>query len=262
MKRNTTFIAILLLSMPTVTKAMLKKPIGQLSIIKSFLSNPRSLATLKKVMDEIEDEKLGYDDYSKRTGLIWSDVSVETAPPAKMVAEYETEKVTQVLGALKAHKPQSIFKHPTAASIVFHEILPKMFETMRSWTDLPATVFAQIFFQRCSTSEPMNWHQDPGEDFEPQADYTMVLYLSDQNDPEHGWNGGKFKIRSGLPEDTYDETDVQTIIPCYNQAIIFNNQLNSHAVTEVTSTMSDKTKRDIIVVPINLTKLPIKKMVN
>ena len=37
--------------------------------------------------------------------------------------------------------------------------------------------------------------------------------LSEQDDPEHGWHGGKFKIRSGLPEDKYDDADVQEIIP-------------------------------------------------
>ena len=29
-------------------------------------------------MDEIENKRLGYEDYSKRTGLVWSDVLVKT----------------------------------------------------------------------------------------------------------------------------------------------------------------------------------------
>ena len=252
------FIVMLLIAMPSLNYPMLKRPVRQLSVIKPFLSNVSTIATIKKIMDEIEVKKLGYEDYSKRTGLIWSDVLVKTAKEAKIVKEFDTEKVTQVLGALKTHKPQSILNYPTLESIVSKEILPKMFDTISAWIKLPETVFAQIFFQRCSASEAMDWHQDPGEDFEPQADYSVVLMLSEQGDSTHGWAGGEFKIRPGLPEDKYNEKDVETIIPCYNQAIIFNNQINNHAATAVSPLMQES-KRDIIVIPINLTKLPIKK---
>ena len=237
---------------------MLKSTVAQMSVVNPFFSDVRKIAVIKKAMDEIENRKLGYDDYSKRTGLIWSDVLVKTVHPAEIVEEYATKKVTLVSGQLQGHQPQSISQYPELKTIVSHDILPKMFETVRIWTSLPEAVYAQLFFQRCSTSEPMAWHQDPGEDFDPQANYSLVLMLSEQNDSQHGWAGGEFKIRSGLPESRYDETDVMTIIPRYNQAIIFNNQINTHATTEVINAMKNS-KRDIIVIPIHLTKMSVAK---
>lgn len=258
MKYTTIFIAIVAISMPSTHNAMLTRYVKQLKIINPFFSNVTTIATIRKVMDQIENEKLGYDDYSKRTGLIWSDISVKTSKPAEIIQEYNTTKVTQVAGALKQQAPQSILNYPAIKSIVCSEILPKTFEVISAWTKIPETVFAQIFLQRCDMSEAMDWHQDPGEDYNPQADYSLVLMLSEQNDPEYGWIGGEFKIRSGLPKDTFDTAHIETIIPRYNQGIIFNNQINSHYTTEVITAMK-RAKRDIIVIPINLTQLPIKK---
>ena len=102
----------------------------------------------------------------------------------------------------------------------------------------------------------MDWHQDPGEDFDTMADFSLVLMLSKQDDPEHGWDGGEFKIRAGLPTDAYEETDVTHITPRFNQAILFNNRLNTHSVTEVLSRVA-KTKRDLIVVPLYFGKPPM-----
>ncbi len=251
-------LAILLLSVASTNNAMQKADIKELAIVRSFFSDTKTIATIKAIMDEIENKRLGYEDYSKRTGLVWSDVLVKTGRKANIVKEFKTTKVTQVRETLMAQSPQSILHYPVLQSIVSDEILPKMFETVKTWTKLPEEIYAQVFFQRCSSSEAMNWHQDPGEDYDPQAHYSLVLMLSEQDDPEHGWHGGKFKIRSGLPEDKYDDADVQEIIPRYNQGIIFNNQLNSHAATQVIPKL-EKAKRDIIVIPINLTKLPVKK---
>ena len=50
---------------------------NSLRLLIHFLHNPKSIVAIKKVMDHIEDSRLGYPDYSKRTGLIWSDFWVK-----------------------------------------------------------------------------------------------------------------------------------------------------------------------------------------
>jgi len=258
MKSYKVIIALLLVCISIMNNAMHKTLVEQCEIIRPFFSDVSEIETIKVVMDKIETEKLGYDDYSKRTGLIWSDVLVKTSGQPEIVQEFKTTKVTQVGQSLVAHEPQSILNYPAAKAIVCNTIFPRMFKVIAAWTQLPENIYVQIFFQRCSTSEPMDWHQDPGEDYNPQANYSLVLMLSEQDDPKYGWSGGEFKIRPGLPEDKYNEADVETIMPHFNQGIIFNNQLNSHAATEVTTKL-EKAKRDIIVIPINLTKLSVKK---
>lgn len=252
-------IAISLLATGSIHGAQkAPKPVQQLSLVKPFCSDPETIAVIRAAMDRIENRKLGYEDYSQRTGLLWSDVLVKTGEIADIVEEFPTKKATQVRGSLVAQSPQSIMDYPVLKSILSKEILPKMFQTVRTWTKLPEEVYAQIFFQRCSTSEPMDWHQDLGEDYDPQSDFSLVLMLSEQDDPEHGWHGGTFKIKPGLPESKCDDADVQEITPRYNQGIIFNNLLNSHSVTAV-SPKRAQAQRDLIVIPINLTKLPLKK---
>ncbi len=251
------FIVTMLISILVTSKAVTRE-ISELSIIKSFFADTQIIETIKTILDKIENNKLGYDDYAKRTGLIWSDVLVTTSNPAEILKEYKTEKVTLVGDALTEINPQSLLNYDKLAAIVSEEILPTMFKTIGEWVELPEHVYAQVFFQRCSNSDAMEWHQDPGEDYDPQAHYSLVLMLSEQDDPQNGWSGGVFSVRPGLPEDTYDEHDVMTIIPKYNQGILFNNQRNSHCVTEVLSA-TDTTQRDIIVITINLTTLPTKK---
>lgn len=262
MRLSISFLTALFIGLPSMNMAMVRALQASLSqqraIVNPFFSNTRSIDALRQVMDGIEQKNLGYDDYSSRTGLIWSDVEVNTLRHAHIVRECQSTKVTEVRGKLATRDPESILSYPAAQSIVSTEILPTMFERIRAWTQLPETVFIQIFFQRCSTSEAMAWHQDPGEDYDPQANYSLVLMLSDQADAKHGWTGGEFKIRSGLPEDNYDEACVDTITPRYNQGIIFNNQQNSHSTTEVVPN-GEKAKRDIIVILLTLNKLPLKK---
>ena len=104
--------------------------------------------------------------------------------------------------------------------------------------------------------EVFKWHQDPGEYYDTMTDYSLVLMLSRQDDPEHGWLGGEFSIKPGLPEDKTNDAFAQTIIHEQNQAVLFNNKLNSHAVAAVLSHVL-KSKRDIIVVPIYFEKQPM-----
>jgi hypothetical protein len=125
------------------------------------------------------------------------------------------------------------------------------------WAHVPDRAWAQFFLQRCEKSEAMEFHQDPGEDYEGDkaAGFTLILMLSKKNDPEHGWKGGKLKIKAGLPADECDDADVTVLELKHNQALIFNNKLNSHAVTKV-SGIAGKTKRDLMVVTLYLTGLP------
>lgn len=246
------------------TYSMYKPAVKELAIIKKFIPYINDINLITRDLDTIENNKLGYPDYSSRTGLIWSDVEVGTGNPSNIIKEYVTEKVTLVNGELQLQTAQSLLAYPETKKIVCTVLLPRIFEQIEYWKKshdttftMPKTMYAQIFFQRCSTSEPMDWHQDPGEDYDPQANYSCVLLLTDQHDLKYGWNGGEFKIRSGLPEDLYEEKDVQTIIPQYNQAIIFNNQKNSHAATAVIPRYK-KAQRDLMVITLS-DVLPVKK---
>jgi hypothetical protein len=231
-----------------------RKNIKECALVYPFFTDTHIIDSIRNVMDEIENKNLSYEDYSARKGLIWSDVAAKTSDPVYITQEYDTQKVTEVHGVLTQQYPQSICTYPVLKKIMAKKILPTMFAAVRTWTSLPDEVFAQIFFQRCGMSQEMDWHQDPGEDFDRQADYSLVLMLSDQQSAD-GWQGGEFKIRSGLPTDIYDEKDVETIIPRYNQAIIFNNQINCHAAMEVIAKTA-QSKRDIIVVMFNMLALP------
>jgi hypothetical protein len=261
MKKNSSLLTLLFLNVFAISRAMHKeeKEIEQLAIMKQFLPDTTSIETIKKTIDDIEHKRLGYQDYAQRTGIIWSDVWVNTKQPIQLEECNETIKVTQVMGELANNNPQSIFTYPAIASIFSNEILPKTFEAIKTWTPLREKVFAQIFLQRCSTSDPMDWHQDPGEEgyeIDSMADYSLVYMLSNQDDPEHGWIGGKFKVKPGLPSGDHDKKDVRKLIHCYNQAILFNNKLNSHAVTKITADSSNA-QRDLIVIAIYLTKPPV-----
>ena len=170
----------------------------------------------------------------------------------------DTIKLTKVDGILTHHNPESMFSYPSVQAIVGWEILPKIFSHIEGngWAKLPAEVFAQLFIQRCRTSEAMNWHQDPGEDFSVMADYTFLLMLSHQNDSLHGWDGGELKLKQGTPIQLCPTDKIQTIIPEYNKAVLFNNKCNSHMVTEVT-TQYLKAKRDLLVITLYFDKLPM-----
>lgn len=229
----------------------------QLMIINPFFAKPQHIYTIKKTIDEIEQKKLSYPDYAQRKGIIWSDFWINTQKPNIIEECKETTKLTLVGEKLQKHNPESVFNYPAVKDILCQNILPKMFALIKTndWTVLPEKIFAQFFLQRCHSSEPMHWHQDPGEDYDMMADFSLVLMLSQQNDPQHGWHGGEFKIRPGLPTDSYTENDVEYIIPNYNQAILFNNKTHSHAVTAITSN-NIAGKRDLIVVPLYFGKIP------
>ena len=217
---------------------------------KNFLPQ-KSIYVIRKTADQIVERQLSYEDYDKRKGIIWSDLVIETQP-TKIMGEWKKSiKLTLVDGKIQKHNPESIMHYPHLKDILQQQILPKTFAllTIQRWVPLPLPkkIFAQFFLQRCHSSDAIAWHQDPGEDYTQMADFSLVLPLSEKNDLIHGWHGGDFKIRPGLPNEQYNEKDVRTIIHEYNQAVLFNNKQHSHAVTAITSP-TNQGKRDLIVV--------------
>lgn len=225
-----------------------QKKVKQLTLINPFFHKNKTITQLTESMDFIENEKLSYPDYDKRTGLIFSEFSVNTAQPEEM-KELPRRKVRVLVGdKLQDYSAQSPFDYPTIQKILAKKILPTTFNciTENNWAVLPKKIIAGFYLQRCHNGDPMDWHQDPGEYCDPQANFSLVLMLGEQSDSQYGWTGGEFKVKPGLPEDDHREADVKTILHEYNQGVLFNNQINSHAVTEVLAT-TPKSKRDIVV---------------
>jgi hypothetical protein len=253
------YIALLLFTAAT-NKCMetQQKEIHQLALIKPFFNKLTTITKCIHTMDDIENKGLSYPDYDKRTGCIFSEFWVKTQHPEKM-QEIERRKI-RVLVDEKLHdfNAESSFDYPHIQKIIAHKILPKTFQCIEEhqWAPLPKKVFIQFFLQRCHIGNAMDWHQDPGPYYDLMADYALVLMLGKQDDPEHGWIGGEFKIKTGLPADSQQEINAQTIIHEQNQAVLFNNLCNSHAVTAILSAVQ-KSKRDIIVVHIFFKKQPI-----
>jgi hypothetical protein len=232
-------------------------PLKQIAIRKPFFAKSQTIKTIRKTTDYVEQKKLAYPDYDKRKGIIWSDFFVNTQKPELIKECKNTIKLSLVEDTLQKNNPESIFTYPDLKNILCQQILPKTFAliTTNGWAQLPHQIFAQFFLQRCHFSNTMHWHQDPGEDYDTMADFSLIIMLSKQNDPLYGWQGGEFKIRSGLPEDLHDESKVQTIVHEDNQAILFNNKIHSHMVTAITSE-NNQGKRDLIVLALYLGKVP------
>jgi hypothetical protein len=232
-------------------------PLRQLAIIKPFFAKAQTIHTIRNTINLIERKKLTYPDYDNRSGIIWSDFLVNLKRPERITECKNTVKFTLVNNELQQQNPESVFKHAQLKNILCQEILPKTFAYIRTnnWAILPETIFAQFFLQRCCVGEAMSWHQDPGENYDTMADFSLVIMLSEQNHPTHGWDGGEFKIREGLPNNTYHENEVKTIIPQYNQAFLFNNKTYSHRINAITC-KNNQAQRDIIVVPLYLEKMP------
>jgi hypothetical protein len=233
--------------------------VQQYAVIKPFFLNENLIDSITTTMDYIDNKKFSYSDYSRRKGLIWSDL--EITKRSLRQEEYfglkecpETIKLTNVLGKLQVQRPQSVMDYDIVRGILAAVVLPKMINTIqeKKWADVPDSAFAQFFLQRCHNSEEMSWHQDPGEDYDRMADFSLILLLSKKDDPQYGWEGGMFAIKTGLPTDKHDEADVTVVEPVYNQAFLFNNKLNSHAVTAVKNIAGKLSKRDLMVVTLYL----------
>ncbi len=242
---------MLLCAFTTTQPANPKHEVEQCIILNPFFNQDSTITDITDIMDKIEAEGLGYTDYGLRTGLIWSEFWTNTDNPNPTEECKESVRLTQIEeqeSSLKSKVPESVFTYPKLQEILARNILPKTFTAIKKkhGHSLPAKFFTQFYIQRCHTSTPMEWHQDPGEDHDLMALHSLVLMLSNQDDSVHGWKGGEFKIRPGLPTDS-NPSPPQTIIHQYNQAILFNNQHNSHSVTSVTSD-KERSKRDLVVV--------------
>lgn len=253
---NKLYVIILLFKMPTMTICAAEGE-QQLAIISPFFDNQNAILTIRNVIDHIEDNGLDYPDYDGRRGSVWTDCLVETNSQPTILTECkETVKGSQAAKKFERRNPESIFNYHAVQKIFSEEILPKTLSIIKKkgWVDkFPPKIFTQLFVQRCHTSDPMDWHQDPGEDYDTMADFSLVLMLSNQDDSKHGWNGGEFNIRPGLP---HEKTEAQTILHAENQGVLFNNKQNSHSVTKVTSD-KEKSKRDLIVAALYLNKPPM-----
>jgi hypothetical protein len=257
------FIVTLLLNTATTIHTAAEKPasreIEQLAIIPNFLT-AAGVATAQRTMRTMEATQKTYYDYGARKGGIWSDFWVSTDNP-NPTHECEgrvrlTQVAEQLVATPKSRLAESLFDYPEMRNVLAQEILPSMFALIRTkgWTTLPENVFTQFYLQSCGTSKAMDWHQDPGEpEWDTMAHYSLVLMLGKQDDPVHGWQGGEFRIRPGKPQDT-DPVKATTILHKYNQAVLFNNQLNCHRAEAVTGT--ENSQRDLIVTMIYLEKAP------
>lgn len=229
--------------------------VQQYAAIYPFFQNEKLIPRITETMDAIKNNKLSYPDYSGRSGLIWSDVEITACGNYFDMKECsETIKLTEVDNKPKAIKPESVMDYHLLRTVLSTIVLPKMITTIQEnkWANVPDSAFAQIFLQSCEKSEAMDWHQDPGEYYDRMADFSLILLLSKKNDLEHGWKGGKLKIKTGLPGDLCDEVDSVVLKHAYNKAYLFNNKLNSHAVTEVKNIAGKLSKRDLMVVTLYL----------
>jgi hypothetical protein len=269
-------LLLLLLTATTAIKCMEaeeQKKVKQLTLINPFFHKNKPITQLIERMDFIENKGLSYPDYDKRTGLMFTEFEVNITRDKKLeklgiapeltLEELQTRPVRVLVNEqLEDHYAQSPFHYPEVKNILKKRILPTTLQSIieNKWAELPKKLIAGFYLQRCHNGDPMDWHQDPGEYYDPQANFSLVLMLGEQTDPQHGWTGGEFKVKPGLPKDDHREADVKTIIHEYNQGVLFNNQINSHAVTEVLAN-TPKSKRDIVVLTLYFGKrsVPIAK---
>lgn len=162
------------------------------AIVHPFFDDETIIPVIRQTLDAIEKRKLTYPDYSGRKGGIWSDFRVDGDA---VTERFDTVKLTEVNGELKKRNPEVMRDYPEIESIVSRSILPKMLAIIKEkqWeTAIPEKIEASVYIQRCETSDAMDWHQDPGEDFgdvDDMANYSLILMLSKQLSKKHGWNG-------------------------------------------------------------------------
>lgn len=233
--------------------------IRQLAVIDHFLTEGGT-AIAQKTMEKIIASKKTYYDYGARKGGIWSEFWTNAHAPNPTHECEDRIRLTQVaeqhIASPVSIIPESVFDYPDMRDILAQEILPKMFTLIseKGWATLPEKLFAQFYLQSCSSSEAMDWHQDPGEpEWDTMADYSLVLMLGKQEDLVTGWQGGEFRIRAGKPDAT-ETAHVKTIKHAYNQAVLFNNKLNCHRAEAVEGL--ETTQRDLIVTLVYLDKPP------
>lgn len=207
------------------------------------------LKQLKLWIESMHDKV--YQDFDNRIGVSWDDYwldrktdTVRIDPVAKFVT---------IDGTDVEQKPASIFNYSDISKILLKDLLPRYFEHVAQHIALPDTVYLQTFVLRSvltdiekNKTQLVRWHQDPSE-YGTIGDYTLVLMLSDHTNPTEGWDGGELLIKNGLPA---DQTPAIKITPRHNQAIMFNNKLNSHMVTNIQH--RNKGVRDVVIINLYL----------
>lgn len=224
----------------------------QHKIISPFLKDSKKLLLLRNWMNSIVEKKAAFQDYDGRTGISWVDFEVDIKNNKPTLAKIRNDipkMIEQEADLVKVH-PESLFKYPAIAEILLADIVPTAIEQLQKWTAIPKHMFVQTWINRLEIKKDENknntvgWHQDPGSSCPHKADYSLILLLNDRQDPDHGWEGGKWLLKSGKAEDA--QQGPLTIIPECNQAILFDNKNSSHAVTQVHA-KNDKVIRDILI---------------
>jgi hypothetical protein len=223
----------------------------ELHTIPNLLSDDK-LSTIQNWIDDMMP--FSYQDFDNRIGIVWDDYVIDIQDSPTLISIDPVSKYVVIKGQDVEQYPRSIFSYPTLSQILLKDILPPYLKSVSHHTPLPSTLYMQTFVLR-SLLNPENidkkqhvrWHQDPSEYPNSYADYTLVLMLSDPENPLTGWSGGDLLLKNGLPETTNPALKVH---PRLNQAVLFNNKNNSHAVTSIKA-LANST-RDIMIINIYL----------
>jgi hypothetical protein len=227
-----------------------KKPLYKL--VSPFLALEK-INTIKQWMNQIENNGKSFLNYDDRIGISWDDyrINTTTSTPELIKVCYDFPIVTYVANKLHWPKAQSIFDYAKIAQIFLSDIIPKTLHEVKEWTPIPRELLVRTEVHRYRMTRSMNgkknnvvWHQDPGSFYKRKANYSIILMLSDQNNPCSGWSGGEFLVKPGLPQ---AQTPFIKLIPRFNQAIILHNRAYSHAVTSIEA-IHEKIERDLIIV--------------
>ncbi len=225
----------------------------ELTVVPNFL-NINELNLLHNWIETMMPKS--YQDFDDRVGICWDDfwLTYDNGLPSVTVdpiAKYVTINHVDV-----QQFPESIFSYKETADLFLTTILRKYREIISKKISLPSHIYIQSFVLRSLITSKMNqkqqlvrWHRDPSDYPDTTfGDYTLVLMLSDPQQPDTGWQGGNVLIKSGQPNSKNTAIKVNH---AYGQAIIFNNKNNSHAVTKIICNQA--TTRDIMIVNMYLT---------
>lgn len=239
-------------------KTSIARPkIKEYAIVKDFVPNTHYILYINSLMDTLDEIQETIENQSQKLPLLASDLAVNTQT-GEILTEFHAPLYfqTNATDTIKNDKPQSVMAYEKLKNILSQEILPRVFKQINLWGSLPDVVYIQLFLQRFSSNYEVDWQQIVSEDYHTSANYALVLALRDKDDSNFGWHGSDFLLRSGLPEEATQPDEVVKITPARNQAIIFNNVLNSYAVTQLIPT-STKAKQDLLIIAFGIESAPL-----
>lgn len=224
----------------------------ELHVLPNLLPEEK-LTTLKSWINDMM--VVAYEDFDKRVGIVWDDYLLDVRNVPTLIEVDPVRKFVKIDGVDVEQFPRSIFSYPNISDILLQNILPAYYKAISQHVVLPVTVYMQTFVLRSLLSNKLSdqkqhvrWHQDPSEYDNSVADYTLVLMLSDPFDAVSGWDGGEILLKNGMPS---DDNPAVKVTPKLNQAILFNNQKNSHLVTAIKNAQMGTT-RDIVIINVYL----------